>query len=312
MAALAAGKRARTRRGSVLARRRNVYFYLFIAPWLLGFIIFRAGPLLAAAWLSFVKWEIVTPPVFVGFANWTTMPRDPLFWQSLKVTSIYTFAVVPLSVVLGFLLAFLMNQNVKGVTVFRTIYYLPSVTSGVAVAMLWIWIFNPEFGLLNYFLDMIGIKGPAWLFDPEWVIPAFIIMSLWGLGGTTIIYLAGLQGIPTQLYEAAEIDGADGWQRLLNITVPMMTPIVFFNLVMNVIGTFQVFTSAFVMTQGGPRNASLFYVLYLFRNAFQYFEMGYAASLAWVLFAIIGFFTLIIFRTSDRWVYYEGSVKGIL
>ncbi|MGQ9554801.1 MAG: carbohydrate ABC transporter permease [Anaerolineae bacterium] len=296
----------------MLARRRNVYFYLFIAPWLLGFIIFRAGPLLAAAWLSFVKWEIVTPPVFVGFANWTTMPRDPLFWQSLKVTSIYTFAVVPLSVVFGFLLAFLMNQNVKGVTVFRTIYYLPSVTSGVAVAMLWIWIFNPEFGLLNYFLDMIGIKGPAWLFDPEWVIPAFIIMSLWGLGGTTIIYLAGLQGIPTQLYEAAEIDGADGWQRLLNVTVPMMTPIVFFNLVMNVIGTFQVFTSAFVMTQGGPRNASLFYVLYLFRNAFQYFEMGYAASLAWVLFAIIGFFTLIIFRTSDRWVYYEGSVKGIL
>ncbi|MHB0878599.1 MAG: carbohydrate ABC transporter permease [Anaerolineae bacterium] len=300
------------RRSSPLRRRRDIYFYLFIAPWLIGFVLFRAGPLLAAVWLSFVKWEIVTPPVWVGFANWAAMPRDPLFWQSLKVTTLYTMAVVPLSVVLGFMLAFLMNQDVKGVTVFRTIYYLPSVTSGVAISMLWIWIFNPDFGLLNYFLSMVGITGPAWLFDPQWVVPAFIFMSLWGLGSTTIIYLAGLQGIPTQLYEAAEMDGANGWRKLLHVTVPMMTPIVFFNLVMNVIGTFQVFTSAFVMTQGGPRNASLFYVLYLFRNAFQYFEMGYAASLAWVLFAIIGFFTVIIFSTSNRWVYYEGSAKGIL
>jgi len=300
------------KRKSALRRRRNLYFYLFISPWIVGFIIFRGGPLLAAIWLSFVRWEIVTPPVFVGLANWKAMPHDPLFWQSLKVTFLYTFSVVPLGIVFGFLLALLMNQNVRGVTVFRTIYYLPSVTSGVAIAMLWLWIFNPDFGLLNYFLSLIGIHGPAWLFDVRWVLPAFIIMSLWGVGGTMIIYLAGLQGIPTQLYEAAEIDGANGWAKLLHVTIPMMTPIVFFNLVMSVISTFQVFSSAFVMTQGGPMNASLFYVLYLFRNAFQYFEMGYAACLAWVLFAIIGVCTLIIFATSDRWVYYEGAARGII
>jgi len=301
------------RRESALARRRNVYFYIFIAPWLLGFLVFRAGPMLAAVWLSFQRWEVVTPPQFVGLNNWTSLASDPLFWQSLRVTTIYTALVVPLRVIFGFMLALLMNQNVKGIATFRTIYYVPSVVSGVAVAMLWLWIFNPEFGLLNYALSLIGIQGPRWVFDVKWVLPAFIIMSLWGVGGTMIIYLAGLQGIPTHLYEAAEIDGANARLKLLHVTIPMMTPVVFFNLVMSVINTFQVFTSAFVMTEGGPRNASLFYVLYLFRNAFQYFKMGYASTLAWVLFAIIGFFTFLIFSSSDRWVYYEaGSGRGIL
>ncbi|MGI6208106.1 MAG: carbohydrate ABC transporter permease [Anaerolineae bacterium] len=295
-----------------MTRRRNLYFFLFISPWLLGFLIFRAGPMLAAVWMSFLKWEVVSPAQFIGLKNWTDLPSDPLFWQSLKVTVLYTAAVVPLSVIFGFMLAVLMNQNVKGITTFRTIYYLPSVVSGVSVAMLWLWIFNPEFGLLNYALSLIGIEGPRWVFDVKWVLPAFIIMSLWGVGGTMIIYLAGLQGIPTHLYEAAEIDGANSWRKLLNITVPMMTPVVFFNLVMSVINTFQVFTSAFVMTNGGPSNASLFYVLYLFRHAFQYFNMGYASTLAWVLFGIIGFFTLLIFGSSDRWVYYEGGGQGAL
>jgi multiple sugar transport system permease protein len=297
-------------RMSPLRRRRDFYFYVFLTPWLIGLVIFRAGPMIASALLSLMRWEVLRPPAFVGLENWRTMFGDPLFWLSLRVTFVYTMGVVPLGVTASFLLALLMNQNVRGITVFRTIYYLPSVVSGVSVAMLWLWIFNPQFGLLNHTLAIVGIKGPGWVFDKEWVLPALVIMSLWGVGGNMIIYLSGLQGIPTHLYEAAQIDGAGRWRSLMSITVPLMTPIVFFNLVMTVISSFQVFTAAFVMTAGGPSNASLFYVLYLFRNAFQYFRMGYASALAWVLFVIIGFFTLLIFRSADRWVYYEGGAQG--
>ena len=268
--------------------------------------------MLVSVWLSFVEWEILKPPVFVGLGNWRNLVSDALFWQSLKVTVVYTAGVVPLSVVSGFLMALLMNQNVKPISLFRTVYYLPSLTSGVAVAMLWLWIFNPDFGLLNYALSWVGIKGPGWVFDPKWVVPSLIIMSLWGVGNTMVIYLSGLQGIPTHLYEAMEIDGAGRWHKLIYITIPLMTPIVFFNLIMSVISSFQTFTAAYVMTSGGPMNASLFYVLYLFRNAFQYFKMGYASALAWVLFAVIAFFTFLIFRSSDQWVYYEAGTKAVV
>jgi multiple sugar transport system permease protein len=192
---------------------------------------------------------------------------------------------------------------------FRTIFYLPSSISGVPVALLWMWIFSPEFGILNAALRLFGIEGPEWLFDPVWVIPAFIVMSLWGIGGGMVIFLAGLQSIPQHLYEAAELDGAGVLGKFWNVTLPMMSSIIFFNLIMSIIGSFQTFTQAFVMTKGGPANASLFYVLYLYRNAIGYFKMGYASAMAWLLFVIILGLTLLVFKSSPMWVYYEAEVR---
>jgi multiple sugar transport system permease protein len=233
--------------------------------------------------------------------------RDPLFWQSLKVTVSYTVVYVPLELAGGLVLALLMNQKLRFRGVFRTIYYLPSVLPGVAFVVLWMWILNPDLGLINTLLSYVGIDGPRWLADPQWALPALLMMSLWGLGRSMVIYLASLQGIPQHLYEAAAIDGANTWQAFWKITLPMLTPTVFFNLVLSVISTFQTFTSAFVATDGGPLDSTLFYVLYLFRQAFQFFNMGYASALAWVLFLIILVLTLLIVRSADRWVYYEGG-----
>jgi multiple sugar transport system permease protein len=193
---------------------------------------------------------------------------------------------------------------------YRTVFYLPTVTSGVAVSILWVWLFNPQFGLINYLLRLVGLPAPGWLVDPVWSKPAFILMSLWGVGGTAVIFLAGLQGVPRSLYEAAEIDGANTWQKFWNVTIPMMSSVIFFNLIMGVIGSFQVFTSAYVMTRGGPQNSTLFYVLYLFKKGFGMLQMGYAAAMAWILFLIILILTLIQFRLAERWVYYEGEARG--
>ena len=231
---------------------------------------------------------------------------DPSFWDAVKVTFTYALFAVPCSLALGLVVALLMNQSVPGVRVFRTIYYLPSVVSGVAVAMLWVWIFHSEFGLINLALRVLfGIQGPAWLADPDWALSALVLMSFWAIGNAMIINLAGLQGISTELYEAASIDGANWRDRLWSITLPMLSPVLFFNLVMGIIETFQYFTNAFVMTRGGPGRATLFYNLYLYNNAFKYYKMGYAAALAWILFLIILTFTLLIFKSSPYWVYYE-------
>jgi multiple sugar transport system permease protein len=213
-----------------------------------------------------------------------------------------------LGIVASVSIALLLNRDIRGVAVFRTIFYLPSVISGVAVSLLWMWILNSDFGILNYLLwKIFRIEGPAWIMSRQWVIPSMIIMSLWGIGGSIVIYLARLQGIPTEFYEAAEIDGAGFWRKLTNITLPLMTPVIFFNLITGIIGSFQVFTQAYVMTDGGPANASLFYVLHLYRNAFKYWKMGYASALAWVLFLILLALTVLVFRTSSRWVYYEAE-----
>lgn len=297
--------------GMSRARRREALFaYLFISPWLLGFIIWEVGPMIASLVLSLTKYNITSPPIFVGLANYKrAFTEDPLFWHSLKVTATYAAFAIPLGLILGFTVALLLNFDIPGVSIWRTVYYLPSVISGVAVAILWQFIFQPQFGILNTLLKMMGLKGPEWLYSTTWVLPAFIIMSLWGIGGGMVIYLAGLQGIPTALYESAQIDGANWWQQLWKITLPMMTPTIFFNLVMGLIGTFQIFTSAYVMTQGGPMYASLFYNLYLYNNAFVFFEMGYASMLAWVLFAIILILTLLTIKSSAAWVYYEGELR---
>ncbi|MBX6772737.1 MAG: sugar ABC transporter permease [Chloroflexi bacterium] len=284
--------------------------YLFVGPAILGFLIFALGPLAASLYLGFTDYDLGEIH-FIGLRNYTTMlSEDPLFWQSLKVTFIYTIFSVPLGLAAGFLVALLLNQRVRLLSVFRTIYYLPALVGGVAASMVWLWLFSRDFGLVNFFLSLVGIRGPSWLGSPTWVMPAFIIMSLWGVGGPMLIYLAGLQGIPSELYDAAKVDGAGPFGRLWHVTIPMMTPVIFFNLVMGIIGTFQVFTQAYVMTSGGPDNATLFYVLYLYQNGWQYFKMGYASALAWVLFLIILAFTALVFRSSPVWVYYEGEIRG--
>ena len=306
----AVGKGRKPRFRMTRRRREALAAYLFLSPWLLGFVIFLAGPMIASLFLSFTKYKIVRPPVWLGLANYTRMFSDDLFYHSLKVTVTYTTFSVPLGIIVALCIALLLNQKVIFSGMFRTIFYLPSVISGVAVAIVFAWIFNYRFGILNYFLSLVGIQGPSWLGHPRWTLWAFVIMSLWGIGGTMVIFLAALQGVPQALYEAAEIDGAGTWRRFLNITLPMISPAILFVLVMGIIGTLQTFTQAYVMTGGGPANATLFYILYLYKNAFNWFEMGYASALAWVLFAIILALTLILLRSSTRWVYYETGDEG--
>lgn len=303
-------RRRTLRRTGSLARREALTFYLLISPWLLGLLLFVLGPMVASLVISFTKWDLLSPARFVGLDNYEKMfTRDPLFWQSLKVTAIYTLVYVPVELTGGLVLALLMNQKLRGIGLFRTIYYLPSVLPGVAFVVLWMWILHPDVGLINTLLSYVGIEGPRWLADPDWALPALLMMSLWGLGRAMVIYLASLQGIPQHLYEAASIDGANRWQSFWKITLPMLTPTIFFNLVLSVISTFQTFTSAFVATNGGPLDSTLFYVLYIFRQGFEYFNMGYASALAWVLFLIILALTLVIVRSADRWVYYEGEAR---
>jgi multiple sugar transport system permease protein len=290
-------------------RREALEGYLCIAPWLIGFVLFVGGPILGSLGVSLTDWSLLAPPDFVGLENYQALWKDPLFWISLRVTLIYTIVHVPLAISLGFALALLLNQDVRFVALWRTIFYLPAVVSGVAVALLWLWVFNPELGLANRFLGLFGLEPLGWLLSTRWALWALIIISLWNVGGGIVIYLAGLQGIPTELYEAAHIDGASSWRRFWSVTVPLMTPVLFFQLIVGMIGAFQVFTNPYVLTQGGPANATLVYVLYLYQNAFSFFKMGYASALAWILFLIALALTILSFWSSNRWVYYEASER---
>lgn len=283
--------------------------YLFILPWILGFIIFTAGPMLASLYISFTRWEIVTPSVWVGGAQYVKLFNDDRFWLSLYNTSYYVFIGVPLHLFFALLAALAVNMNLRGIHFFRTAYYVPSLTPVVANSILWVWIFHPEWGLANAFLEWIGLEGLYWLQDPRLAKPALIVMSFWSIGGQMVILLAGLKGIPMELYEAAAIDGANWWSRFWRVTLPLLTPALFFNLIIAIIGAFQVFTQAYIMTEGGPNYSTLFYLLYLFRAAFENFRMGYASAMAWVLFIIVLVFTILQFMLSDRWVFYEGDVR---
>ena len=283
--------------------------YLFILPWILGFIIFTAGPMLASLYISFTRWEIVTPSVWVGGAQYVKLFNDDRFWLSLYNTSYYVFIGVPLHLFFALLAALAVNMNLRGIHFFRTAYYVPSLTPVVANSILWVWIFHPEWGLANAFLEWIGLEGLYWLQDPRLAKPALIVMSFWSIGGQMVILLAGLKGIPMELYEAAAIDGANWWSRFWRVTLPLLTPALFFNLIIAIIGAFQVFTQAYIMTEGGPNYSTLFYLLYLFRAAFENFRMGYASAMAWVLFIIVLTFTIVQFMLSDRWVFYEGDVR---
>ncbi|MBV7337628.1 sugar ABC transporter permease [Chloroflexi bacterium TSY] len=287
------------------ARREELEFYLSITPWLLGFVIFIAGPFLASLYLGFTNYNGFHFPELIGLENFQKLVQDELFWTSLRVTVTYAILSVPLQIIVGLSVAVLLNQRVRGLSIWRTVYFTPAVVSGVAVAMLWMWMFNPEFGLINMGLRFIGIAGPQWIFSRTWALPSLVIMSLWGVGSTMVIYLAGLQSIPTEFYEAASIDGAGAVRKFISITLPLLSPVIFFMLVIGIINSFQVFTEAYIMTGGGPGNATLFYVLYLYQKGFQQFSMGYASALAWVLFVIILILTLFIFKSSRFWVYYE-------
>lgn len=295
-----------------MSQKEAIAFYLLVTPWIVGFLVFQLGPMLASLVFSFTNYDVIRPPEWVALKNYQTMFfGDALFWQSLKVTFSYTVLAVPLGIIFALFLAVVLNQRVPGLAIFRTIFYLPSVISGVAVSLLWLWLLNPTIGLVNYLLwTLFHIRGPMWMLDKAWVIPSFVLMSLWGVGGPLVIYLAALQGVPTELYEAASIDGATAWKRFWHITLPMISPVILFTFITGMIGALQVFTQAYVMSdrgRGGPHYASLFYGLYLFQNAFRYFKMGYASAMAWVLFFIILFLTLLTFKVSSEHVFYQSE-----
>lgn len=289
-----------------LRRREALYFHLFLLPWMVGFLAFVAYPVLASLYFSFTKYNIIQPPHWIGLANYAHLLRSSLFWKSLGITLYYTLLALPASLLVGLLAAALLNQRVPGMRVLRTIYYLPTLVPPVASALLWAWLLNPQFGLINFVLQRaFHLNGPAWLASTHWVIPAMALMSLWGFAGSMVIYLAALQGLPPEYYEAAQIDGASGWTLLWRITLPLLSPVIFFTLVLGLIASFQLFTQVYVLTQGGPDYASYFYNLYLYENAFQYFKMGLASAQAWILFLIILGCTLLLFRSSVLWVHYD-------
>ena len=288
-------------------RKEALQFYLAIAPWLVGFILFTAGPMLISLWTSFTDWDLLTDPQWVGLENYRSLATDPTFIQSIKVTLAYTAAYVPLDLVGGLLLALLVRPRLRGIGIYRTIFYLPTVFSGVAFVVVWLWMLNPNGGLINLVLRWFGIEGLRWLLDPKYALWSLVMMSFWGWGRSMALYLGGMQSIPGELYEAAAMDGAGNFRQFFKITLPLLSPIIFFNLVLSIISTFQSFTSAFVATNGGPLDSTLFLVLYIYRQAFEYFHMGYAAALAWVLFAIILVLTLVLLRSQKFWVFYLGE-----
>lgn len=288
-------------------RRKLLTGLAFISPWLVGFAVFALGPVIASAYLSLTDYPLMRPPVFVGLGNYRELLTDDKFWRYAVWNTLFMFLEIPIAIGVAVGLAMLLNQRLKGITVFRTLFFLPSIVPAVATAMLWRWIFNSEYGLLNAGLSAVGLPAIGWLTDPAWSKPSFILMDVWGVGGAMVIYLASLQGVPQHLYEAASLDGAGWWSRTRYVTAPMLSPVILFSLITGIIGTFQYFTQAFIMTRGGPELSTLFYALYLFDNAFQYFKMGYACALAWVLFVITLICTLVVFRSSAKWVYYEGN-----
>jgi multiple sugar transport system permease protein len=295
-------------------RREAIIFYLTISPWLIGLIVFTVIPMALSLYLSFTQWNVVKAPVWIGIDNYVRMfTNDPDFYQSLKVTVLFTITSVPLQIIVALLLAVLLNEATRAVGFFRTAFYIPSIVASVASAVLWQWIFNARFGPINGLLRALGMTAPNWFNDPKYALVALVIMSTWGVGGQMLIFLAGLKGISGTLYEAAEVDGANRWTRFFRITLPMLSPTIFFNLIMAMIGAFQTFDAAFVISTarsgqiGAPLKSTLFYLLHLYEEGFKFLNMGYASALAWVLFLIILLVTYLINRSSKNWVFYSGE-----
>ena len=282
----------------------------FICPWILGFLLFQFGPMLASVYFSFTDYNVLRPARWIGLDNYQYMvTTDPRFWKAIQVTVYYVVLRVPPTIAGALTCAIILNQSIRGRVVYRTLFFIPSITPGVAAILVWTWVLNPHYGLLNYMLDRIGIEGPSWLGDPDWAVPSLVMLGVWGsIGGTSaIIFLSALQDIPESLIDAARVDGATWLREQLHITIPLLTPAIFFVLVLTIIGTFQAFTAAFVSTNGGPAYATYFLVLHLYERAFQSFQMGYASALAWVLVAFLLVFTYLQIQGSNRWVHYGGD-----
>ncbi len=287
--------------------QKDLLGYAFISPWLVGFALLTLGPFLTSIYWSFTRYDIVTAPVWVGAANYRAMLRDPVFWSSLVLTLKYALVAVPLGIALGVALALLLNVPLRGISVLRAAFFVPSIVPAVATTVVFIWLLNPQIGLVNSLLGMLGVQGPAWLKEPTWTFWSLILMSLWTVGGSMVIYLAGLKDIPLHLYEAALIDGANTWQRLRHVTLPMLTPVIFFNLVMGVIAAFQHFTQPYMLLlQQAPEESTRLLAVYLFERAWRYLDMGYASAMAWILFVIVVVITGLLLRTHKRWVHYGG------
>ena len=288
------------------------YGWLFIVPALLGLLLFQLGPVLASLALSFTDYNIIQAPKWIGLTNYEKLVTDELWFKSIRVTLRYVALYVPAALITAYSIALLMSRNLRGIYFYRTLWYLPSVVPIVASAVIWRWALHPEFGPVNYPLKVMGLPAPRWLTDPDWIVPSIVFIALWGLGNMVLIFLAAIKGVPTSFYEAAEVDGAGVWARFRHITLPMTSSIIFFQLIVSIIASFQIFGVAYVLfvsnasaSSAGPDNAALFYVLYMYRNAFGYFRNGYASSMAWVLFLVIVLLTWLLFYTQKRWVYYE-------
>ena len=289
--------------------RRNLLKGLaFLSPWIIGFLCFTAIPVGLSVYYSVSDYSLLQPPLFRGMENYRDLISDDVFWTSIRVTLLYAAVALPVGMLIALGLAMLLNVKIAGQSIYRTIIFLPSLVPAVASAMLWLWLLNGELGLINNVLRAIGIsKPPNWLGSDQWALWALTLMSFWGVGNTVVIYLAGLQDVPRELYEAAELDGANRWQQITNVTLPMISPVIFFNLIMAIIGTLQFFGPAFIMTNGGPGRATTFYTLYLYRNAFEFVKMGYASALAWIQLLMVLALTALAFWSSKKWVHYQGK-----
>jgi len=302
-----AGRRVARRRREI---RRFVTGLLFVSPWLIGAVAFQGYPFFASLYYSFRKTTMLKPPgEFVGLENYRLLLDDDLFWTSLYNTFYFLGASIFVGTIGSLALALLLNQNLRGMTIYRVIFYLPTIVPLAAVSVIWIWMLHPQYGVLNAALDRLGLPTVGWFSDPDWAMPGLIIVSLWGLGNAMVVYLAGLQDIPLELHEAAALDGASAWERTRNITLPLLTPVILFNVIVGMINGFQYFVQPYVITQGGPADSTLTYSLYLYQTAFQYFKAGYASAMAWVLFVLIMAVTLVLLRSSSRWVFYQGGTE---
>ena len=279
----------------------------FISPWLVGVLAFQVYPFFASLYYSFRSTTLLKPGKFVGLDNYRLLMHDELFWKSLVNTFYYLGCSILLGTLFSLGLAMLLNQQLRGTAIYRLLFYMPSIVPLAAVSVIWVWMLNPQYGVINYVLDRVGLPTVGWFSDPTWSMPGLILVSLWGLGNAMVIYLAGLQDIPVELYEAAALDGASAWQRMRGVTIPLLTPVILFNVVVGMIYGFQYFVEPYIITQGGPADSTLTYALYLYNTAFQYRKAGYASAMAWILFVMIMAVTLLLLRTSGRWVHYQGG-----
>ena len=305
--------RRRFRGASVNQIKEALQGYLYISPWILGFIFFTLGPVLASAYYSLTRYTLLRTPLWIGLGNYEqAFFKDRLFWKSVERTVLWAITTVPLGIIGSFLAALLLDRGVRGTTIWRICFFLPSLTPSVASVMLWLWMLQPDVGVVNQLIRLaFDVKGPGWLVDSTWALPSLIMISLWSSIGSNrmLIFLAGLQGVPQELYDASVVDGANWWQKIRNVTLPLISPTIFFNLVLGIIGSFQVFGMAFIATAGGPAYATYFYALHLYQTAFRSFDMGYGSALAWILFLTILVLTLLQTRMSRGWVYYAGDVR---